>query len=107
MGEQRLAHGRTVRGIAPADARRHAHGTRRLDLLEIEDLSVIQDAEVCCLAGFARETLEMGPCALAEPEAGEGFGAEFEELETHGVLATRGAPLDEAMALQHHQETVD
>src|SRR5205823_8665570 len=80
---------------------------RRLHLLEVEHLAVVEDAEMRRLAGVGCQPLEIRTRSLAETEAGECLGAEFEEANAEPVLAALCAALEQTVPLEHHQQPMD
>ena len=80
MGQDDLAHGGAVDGRAAPDARGHADAAAGLDLVEVEHLAGIQNAQVHGFIHFENQALEVKARAVANVEPGDGDAAQFEEL---------------------------
>jgi hypothetical protein len=92
--------------IATSDNRRHPHGAGRFNLLEIEHLTIIQDAQVSSFSSLERKPLQVGSRSLAPVKLGDGFAAKFKELQSQAISATTGTFLNEPVLFEHAQQTM-
>ncbi len=77
-GKNRFADGGAVDGNPAADPRRHADTAGRLDFFEIQSFPRIEDTEVHGFVDLEDNAFQVSSGALADVEAADGDGAEFE-----------------------------
>ena len=64
--QHRLAHRGAMHRVAGADAGNHAHRAGRLDLVDVDDVRALQDAQVRRLLGLGHQPAKVRLRALAQ-----------------------------------------
>ena len=84
--------------VTGADAGNHAHRAGRLDLVDVNDVRGLQDAQVRGLFGFGHQAAQMRLGAVAQIELLDGPVSQVKELQPQAEFAVGGA-LHHAMPL--------
>ena len=108
LGKKRkdgLAHRGAVYRVAGPDSRDHAHGAAGLDLVDVDDARLLENAEVGRLLSFGYQAAQVRLGALAQIVLLNGAIAEVEQPQAQPELAA-GSALDHVVPLEHHQEAV-
>src|SRR5215831_8040805 len=87
VGHNGLAYGRAVDRVSPSYARCHAHRAGRLDLIEVNHLEIVEDAEVDGLAGLQHKPFQKGPRTFTEIELGDGSRAQLKQLQAQAITS--------------------
>ena len=103
--EDRLADRCAVHGIAGPDTRNHAHGAAGLDLVDVDDARLLENAQVGRLLGFGHQAAQVRLGAFAQIVLLNRAIAEIEQPQAQPELAVGGA-LHHVVAFEHHQKAV-
>src|SRR6516225_12365353 len=91
--------------IARADAGDHADGAARLNLVDVDDARLLENAKVRRLFGLGHQAAQVRLGAFAEIVLFDGAITEVEEAQSEPKLAVGGA-LYHVVPFQDHQEAV-
>src|SRR5215467_10421431 len=105
--EQRLADGRAVKRLARADVGVHADRAAAIDLVDVDEFRVVEDAEERRLAELVDELLEMRLGGAVRFHRTQDAAADFEGAHAERVAGVVRVPADEAARAQRLQDPVD
>src|SRR6266702_8994565 len=89
-GENRFPHRRAVDRVAGADAGNHANRSSRLDLVEVDNVSLLKNTEMRRFLGFHHQFAQMWLGAIAQIVLLDGPVAKVEKPQTKSKLAIYG-----------------
>src|SRR5881296_1549203 len=95
IGEDSLADRRAMHGIPHSNSRRHPYAATGLDLVQVQNLTGVQRAEVDGLLDVIQELLQMRPRAFANVEAAYCDGSQLEESQAQVILPRSGIAFDD------------
>jgi hypothetical protein len=94
-----------MNGIARPDARNHAHGAPGLDLVDVNDACLLEDAQVGRFFGLGNQAAQVGLSTIAQIVLLDCAISKIKQPETQAKLSIGGA-LDHVMPLENHQKPV-
>src|SRR5690242_9007484 len=106
MGKNRLADCGGMDGIAAANSRGHTHTAGRFDLVQIQNLTRIERAQMDRFVSFFQKSLEIGACAIANIETVHGDRSQLEEPQSQSISARFRIPFYDTVSFQYRKEAV-
>src|SRR5262249_9932415 len=101
-----LADRSAVRWISSSHARCQANASRRFDLVHVNYLAVVINAQVDGFAGLEYDALQKRPSLLAKIKLRNRLCPQLEQLQPKAISAGARVSLEQPMTLEHHDQPV-